>query len=235
MAGRVSGRGDADRQIGLDLEFDDGSVAHEVFNEASEVDDLLSRLDVAIAADEPVVEFRGKKLAARPELRAVLETPRRASLRNWAGRRPEEGEEEAPKRIKSKAKGPLVYENIDDREYQESAARLTPVFSSNPRGPFGLRGPQASPRSGSWLAGRHGLAGKHGALLADDMGLGKTLQALTFLAWLIEKDPFEAGISIPKHHGIRFWSLPHHSARGLARRDREVLRYERCSAVRDPR
>ena len=190
---------DSQPAIGLDLEFDDGSVAHEVFNDASEVEELISSVDEAIAADEPIVEFRGKKLAAGPALRDVLEQARTKIGGQEAKEEAASEEEEAPKRAKSKVKGPLIYENLEDREFQESdrppdmrfdfarPAALLPSITLKPHQEVGV----------GWLADTV-LSGKHGALLADDMGLGKTLQALTFLAWLIEHDPLESGISDPK-------------------------------------
>ena len=183
---------------GLDLQFSDGSVEHEVFEDVSEVEELIETVDSALAKGDPVVEFRGKKLPVSGALRGVLEQCRSQMNRRTGSEEPSPGEEaEAPKNT-SKIQGPLVYENISEREFGESEhphegkyrfqrpSALLPSVVLKEHQEVGV----------GWLADSV-LSGRRGALLADDMGLGKTLQALTFLAWLIEHDALKSGLSNP--------------------------------------
>lgn len=189
---------DASRGIGLEVEHDDGSREFEIFDSIEEALALLARVDAAFVSQDPVVDFRGKKLPVGEPLRKALhECVRRFESADEAD---PQGRKKAPpeEHYKSPLIGPLPYENIDDPEYEEedrkSSARgeygrpsaLRPEIQLKTHQKVGVR----------WLA-ENVVAGKRGALLADDMGLGKTLQALTFLAWLIESDALETGLSNP--------------------------------------
>jgi superfamily II DNA or RNA helicase len=184
---------------GLDLQFSDGAVEHEVFEDVSEVEQLIEAVDSALAKGEPVVKFRGKRLPVSPDLRGVLEQCRAQMNRRRRSEEPPLGEEPETPKNKSKIQGPLVYENISEREFGESEhphegkhrfqrpSALLPSVVLKKHQEVGV----------GWLADTV-LSGRRGVLLADDMGLGKTLQALTFLAWLIEHDALKSGISCPK-------------------------------------
>jgi superfamily II DNA or RNA helicase len=179
--------------VGLSMEFDDGSASHEVFDRAEEAEELLEKVERAIREDSPVVEFRGKRLRADEALRdAVRQCVEKFQKTETAA--PSDTNEAV--KARSKAQGPLVYENIEEHEYSEEdihvgrrrtvdkPAALNRDVVLRPHQEVGFE----------WMA-KTVLAGKHGGLLADDMGLGKTLQALLFLAWLIEKDPIDSGLS----------------------------------------
>jgi len=186
------------QEIGLDLRFEDGSAAHEAFDTPSEASQLLEEVDRALAADEPVIEFRGKRLPVGEPLRlAIAECIESFEKEEQAGR-PQASDKTAEGADTSKVIGPLVYENVDDREYAEEdhdvvsgqsfnrPSALLPEIELKEHQEIGVQ----------WLS-QSVLDGKRGALLADDMGLGKTLQALTFAAWLIESDSLRTGLSSP--------------------------------------
>jgi hypothetical protein len=183
-------------EVGLEMAFEDGSSSRECFDRASEAEELLEAIDHAIAKGEPVVEFRGKKMRAGARIRDAVGQCVDAfdkQDRNKDAAKPDSVKETTGSGIR----GPLVYENVEASEYgeddQEVVDRsfsyprsLLPHVKLKPHQEVGVR----------WLVDTV-LSGKRGSLLADDMGLGKTLQALVFLAWLIENDPLETGLSAP--------------------------------------
>lgn len=186
------------QEIGLDLRFDDGTAAREAFDTPSEASQLLEEVDRALAAGEPVVEFRGKRLPVGESLRlAVAECIESFEKEEQEGRQSRTNET-ADGDSAAKVKGPLPYENVEDRDYAEEDHDV--VLDQSFNRPDALL-PEIELKEHQevgvqWLS-QSVLAGKRGSLLADDMGLGKTLQALTFVAWLIESDALRTELSRP--------------------------------------
>ncbi|AKU92630.1 DEAD/DEAH box helicase [Vulgatibacter incomptus] len=79
----------------------------------------------------------------------------------------------------------LVKDNLEEVEYRPTVRRMAAPKVRRP-GNLATSLLQHQVEGLEWLQD-HWIAGHPGALLADDMGLGKTLTALSFLAWLRER------------------------------------------------
>lgn len=90
----------------------------------------------------------------------------------------------------------ILRANIESVDYEEQRRVALLALPSEPELPAALS-PQFSllqhQKQGlAWLQHLYRSQAEHqvrGAVLADDMGLGKTFQLLSFMAWLIERDP----------------------------------------------
>lgn len=143
---------------------------------AAEVDEIINRVEQAIARGEPQVDVGGQPVPATHE---TLEALR--SVKSLASKTAEEIQRDAQT---SSGRTVLLIERDFDgsANAQQNHSRISatdlwlPVglqSTLKPHQEAGLRWLQTT-----WRDGRSGV------LLADDMGLGKTLQCLAFLLWL---------------------------------------------------
>lgn len=172
-------------RFGLELGYIDGEAEHCDFESVEEAEKLLDDAREALRKDEPVVEFRDKKLRADPDLVGALEQLVRSTQRRKSEQ--EEGDERPVKRLRGV--GLLIYTNEEELEFSLSPEEREPLDTDRFIPPDSLLPHvELKPHQQqgiAWLVHGYG-ARRPGVLLADDMGLGKTLQALAFLAWLIE-------------------------------------------------
>ncbi len=172
-------------RIGLELDYLDGEREQCEFEGRAEAQKLLAEVKEALSKGDPVIPFRGKKLRVDPDLVAALaelvQRTRRAAEQDTAV-------EQEPV-YRPRGVGLLIYANEDELEFSIPLEEREPLDTAQFVPPSALLPGVAlklhQRRGFAWLAHRY-LAGSPGVLLADDMGLGKTLQALSFLAWLIE-------------------------------------------------
>jgi hypothetical protein len=154
------------------------------FDSSEEAQQLLNDLRQAQSAQQPVVEYQGVRLPVRLGLIADLDkTVQELSVGTEKMSRGE-------KSTKASKTGVLIHTNLEKEEYSEG----TPDESASLRASF-VRPSTLLPEVDlkkhqvegiAWLQQTFQRPGMRGVLLADDMGLGKTLQALAFLAWIIE-------------------------------------------------
>ncbi|MCT7662927.1 DEAD/DEAH box helicase [Shinella kummerowiae] len=144
----------------------------------AELQTLRERVQEAIEAGRPTVDFEDLEVPARPEMLQLIDE------RMVSGDADDGGEDEAkPEKV-----GPFVLDtevNYDDLKW---LAKLRPRMSELPDTlPEGIRTPLKGHQkeSFSWQVGAW-RAGLPGVLNADEQGLGKTLQTISFLAWLKE-------------------------------------------------
>jgi superfamily II DNA or RNA helicase len=150
---------------------------------AMERDELRKLVREALQTGHSAISFRGRSLKVTDQLEAILLNPPQRpgedpqvtnTSRYILIQSNEEGET---------AMGADVLPAATALRYcakrAEVPVSLAPGVELKPHQLGGLR----------WLQNcyRHVSDHRRGALLADDMGLGKTLQALTFVAWLIEQ------------------------------------------------
>ncbi|MDC1294991.1 SNF2-related protein [Myxococcota bacterium] len=185
----------AETQVGIVVEYLDGTAETETFDSPEEAESLRDAIESALARNLPVVEFRDRKLPVSEQLKEEVERCVR-ELHEREAVTPDPVDSEIEKdRGPSGVVGPLVWDNEEGAEYSEEdrvdvgaepfarPAALRDEIVLKPHQEHGVQ----------WLA-QNVRDGKRGALLADDMGLGKTLQALTFAAWLIEQDSLATGL-----------------------------------------
>ena len=92
-------------------------------------------------------------------------------------------------------KGLVVKPNVGTLDYEEKRGELTPPACQTPAQPASLRKSVALKdhqlEGLTWLLHLWSMSPKdcRGALLADDMGLGKTVQLLSFMAYILDRDP----------------------------------------------
>jgi SNF2 family DNA or RNA helicase/HJR/Mrr/RecB family endonuclease len=166
-----------------------------LFLEESEIPVLKENLRNAMAADVPVVDWRGQDIPATEQSVRALD-----ALIDEIGpsERPDAPEDEALEKPEDEQEfgGPVVLV-IDDNMDQVSqhknvvprhggATSFVPAVIKSSLKAHQIEGLR-------WLQ-RAWSAGQKGALLADDMGLGKTLQCLSFFAWL-QQGMQEGGLS----------------------------------------
>jgi HJR/Mrr/RecB family endonuclease len=153
---------------------------------AEQIEPLREQIREARAKGEPFVEFGEEhvRIPATPSSEESL-SQLLGAVRPTPGKDPPEGSVAQPKEESSGQKNVLIVEeNFDTLGFKRMVA---------PRGgpaagvPGAIR-PALKPHQHRGLAWLQDMwkRGYAGALLGDDMGLGKTLQALGFLAWLIE-------------------------------------------------
>ncbi len=150
----------------------------------AQTDEIIERVEQAIASGDPEVEIGGQMVPATPATLAALQKVK--SLAQTPGEQIEREQSAATDRTVL-----LIERDFDDsgaavqRPSRESATDLwLPVglrSTLKPHQETGLRWLQTT-----WREGRSGV------LLADDMGLGKTLQCLAFLVWLRHARPERA-------------------------------------------
>lgn len=142
-----------------------------------EAQELATRVEAAIARDEPTVLLQaGAESVQVPATADTLRALRDLTAARSAG--PQRQEVRLPPTVL------LIAPNEEQVEIVGEFRRRGELPLGLPRA---LRTPlKRHQREGlEWLQ-RSYLAGRPGVLLADDMGLGKTLQGLTFLCWLRE-------------------------------------------------
>lgn len=196
-------------RIGLELGYLDGDSEHCDFDGLNDARKLLDTARAAVQKAEPVVEFRGRKLRADGDLVDAL-----TRLVHVA-----EGEANDDERVgKGELKrgprgiGLLIYTNEEELEFalphDEQEALDTESFMP-PESLLPSAELKTHQHQGvAWLAHSFGSR-RPGVLLADDMGLGKTLQALTFLAWLIEHPLSNTlGAAVPPYDPILIVAPP---------------------------
>ena len=184
----------ADREIegfGIEVSGIDGETERIEFDDVETVVALVEKIRKAIRENEPVVDFEGKKLPANQDLVDDLDD----LIRIVQDRSDDEQDDVEEPNMKPRGVGLLIYTNEEELEFtlppEEREAldtdrfippeALLPHVELKPHQQQGI----------AWLVHGH-AARRPGVLLADDMGLGKTLQALTFLAWLIENSLSES-------------------------------------------
>lgn len=164
---------------GLECAYADGSTERVGFGSRDELLQLQAAAKEAHRTGQGQVAFHGKSLVLdRPFLQALDELVRRVTPHP----------KERPETSADVRRFVLIYTNEEALEYQEEynvgIAEPAPEIPQSLLPTAELKDHQ---RCGlAWLQ-RNFRLGRHGCLLADDMGLGKTLQALVFLAWLIEQ------------------------------------------------
>jgi hypothetical protein len=171
---------------GLQCTYGDGSVESLPFGSPGEARRFCSEVAVAAKKGLLSLEWEGKTIPMTPSLVSAA-----ADLEGRLGHRGGG----SPPPVRRPGRYLLILTNDGSLDYTEAS----PPGSSaapTPQIPRALvQQPRLMPhqqRGIAWMQQGY-LAGKRGCLLADDMGLGKTLQALTFLAWLIERGDVAAG------------------------------------------
>lgn len=148
-----------------------------------QIQELIKRVETAIAAGEPAISVGEAEIPATPVSRAVLEQRLEQVLKT----------DELEKRLGEKEDldqrtGPIILDTAANLDELTWAAKISPRTSFAPGTlpdvvKSSLKGHQTDSfrwKLDAWEAGLPGV------LNADEQGLGKTLQAIAFLAWMKE-------------------------------------------------
>lgn len=169
-------------RAGLEWTDYEGERKALLFKGKEEIQQLLDELQSAQVAQKPVVEYQGVKLPVESELLA--------SLHDLLLELQDQGKKGDKPKSQRRRTGVLIYENIERVEHSEGSPEEGGNSQSNFTRPLALL-PDVNLKNHQlegigWLQQSLQQPGTKGVLLADDMGLGKTLQALAFLAWVME-------------------------------------------------
>ena len=152
-----------------------------------DAEDLLARVDAAIATGDQEVRYGAQSVPANTATRDAL-----SSLVSilTAARGDDKGPPTSPPPAVQQKYFLQVRDNLDSLTYAPlvGASAAAPVSFQPPKLPTGLL-TQLKPhqRTGfEWMVSAWQTR-RPGVLLADDMGLGKTLQVLAFFCWLREQ------------------------------------------------
>jgi superfamily II DNA or RNA helicase len=147
------------------------------------VEQLIRKVDAAIAAGEPTVNFNGAEIPATPTSRAALEQRLETIRDREAAEDKSVIKEEVDQRI-----GPIILDTSDNLEDLTWATKISPRNRLAPETlPEVVNSALKEHQTESFLWKLEAwAAGLPGILNADEQGLGKTLQAIAFLAWMKE-------------------------------------------------
>ena len=171
---------------GLQCRYADGSTDKVPFASRQEIFDFHREAQEAFRSGKSTVEVQGKSiLVDQTFVQAIGELVAQVS------RKPADKNKEDDKARRYL----LIHNNDESLEYDEGKAepdeeagdKFKLELPKSLKSDIKLKEHQC--KGVAWLQRNYllGSSGRRGCLLADDMGLGKTLQALTFLAWLIER------------------------------------------------
>ena len=167
------------------IRIGDGDKAQILPISASDVPEVAARLDEALKAGAPTLEWNGTTIPATEQTREALSALQ--GLATGINLDPN-GTGKPPTAILNRF-FLQVRDNLADLEYAPLFRDVQP-FIAEPAQLPALRS-RLKPHQVAgfqWLVSAW-RASMPGVVLADDMGLGKTLQALAFLMWLREQDP----------------------------------------------
>lgn len=150
-----------------------------------QVEQLIEKVDAAIAAGEPTVSVDGEEIPATEGTRASLQ----GRLGNITEKQEpiEESESQPAEDLKE---GPIILDTADNIHIVTWSAKIKPRTKLEPDTlpdivKSDLKGHQSE--SFQWMLQAWAF-GLPGILNADEQGLGKTLQAIAFLAWMKENN-----------------------------------------------
>ena len=148
-----------------------------------QLQDLIERVEAAIAAGEPSVPVGEAEIPATPSSRDALEQRLEHVLNPEEPERRAIVEEELDQRT-----GPIILDTAANLDELNWAAKISPRRRLAPEAlpevvKSSLKGHQTDGFHWKLKAWEAGLPG---VLNADEQGLGKTLQAIAFLAWMKE-------------------------------------------------
>ncbi len=162
---------------------EDGELIPIQLQTATERDELRKLVREALQTGQSAISFRGRSLKVTDQLETVLLNPPQPRGADPQGPNTSRYILIEPNEEGETAMGADVLPAATALRYNAKQAEVPESLAADvelkPHQLEGLR----------WLQNcyRHVSDHRRGALLADDMGLGKTLQALTFVAWLIEQ------------------------------------------------
>jgi hypothetical protein len=168
------------------LVIGEGQDATHITVPPGDAEALLARVEAAIAAGEPSVEYAGQALPASTATRDAL-----SGLVSIVQAGPGGGKEPSPSPPPAVQQKYFlqVRDNLETLTYAPlGGVPSAPVSFAQPTLPAGLlTSLKPHQRAGfDWLTAAWQVR-RPGVLLADDMGLGKTLQVLAFFCWLREQ------------------------------------------------